>query len=90
MDSYDVIEHIGKTIDIAGAIVIAGGAVIAFAFAVIGLVRREAGVYRRFRELLGRTILLGLELLVAGDIIRTVAARPTRFNTPRSTTSSPM
>jgi uncharacterized membrane protein len=77
MNSYDVIEHIGKAFDVAGAIVIAGGAVIAFAFAIIGLARREADVYRRFRELLGRTILLGLELLVAGDIIRTVAAKPT-------------
>jgi len=37
--------------------------------AVIGLTRQEADVYRRLRERLGRTILLGLELLVAGDII---------------------
>jgi uncharacterized membrane protein len=77
MDFYDVIEKIGKTLDGAGVIVIVIGAVIAFAFAVIGLARREADVYRRFREMLGRTILLGLELLVAGDIIRTVAAKPT-------------
>ena len=33
-------------------------------------------VYRRFRQQLGQTILLGLELLVAGDIVRTVAASP--------------
>ena len=77
MDSFDVVENIGKTIDYAGVMVIVVGAVIAVAFAVIGLVHREADVYRRFRELLGRTILLGLELLVAGDIIRTVAAKPT-------------
>ena len=32
---------------------------------------------RRFRLQLGRAILLGLELLVAGDIVRTVAATPT-------------
>jgi len=77
MNFYDVIEKIGKTIDGAGVIVIVVGAVIAFAGAVIRLTRREADVYRRFRELLGRTILLGLELLVAGDIVRTVAAKPT-------------
>lgn len=77
MYSYDVIEKIGKTIDGAGVIVIAVGAVIAFAGAVIRFTRREADVYRRLRELLGRTILLGLELLVAGDIVRTVAAKPT-------------
>jgi len=34
-------------------------------------------VYLRFRQQLGQTILLGLELLVAGDIIRTVASQPT-------------
>lgn len=33
-------------------------------------------VYRPFRQQLGRSILLGLELLVAADIIRTVAVRP--------------
>ncbi len=36
-----------------------------------------AFVYRSFRQLLGRAILLGLELLVAADIIRTVAEHPT-------------
>jgi uncharacterized membrane protein len=34
-------------------------------------------VYRSYRQLLGRSILLGLELLVAADIIRTVAVTPT-------------
>ena len=77
MDFFDVVDKIGKTIDGAGVIVIVVGAVIAFAGAVIRLTRREADVYRRFRQLLGRTILLGLELLVAGDIVRTVAAKPT-------------
>jgi uncharacterized membrane protein len=77
MDFYGVIEKTGMTIDGAGVAVIGAGAVIAFALALIRLARREADVYRRFREMLGRTILLGLELLVAGDIIRTVAAKPT-------------
>jgi len=38
---------------------------------------RQPDVYRRFRRQLGRSILLGLELLVAADIIRTVAVTPT-------------
>nr|WP_239542522.1 DUF1622 domain-containing protein [Micromonospora terminaliae] len=33
--------------------------------------------YRSYRQGVGRAILLGLELLVAGDIIRTVAVSPT-------------
>ncbi|MEZ4236170.1 MAG: DUF1622 domain-containing protein [Myxococcota bacterium] len=35
------------------------------------------GAYRELRRGLGRAILLGLEFLVAGDIVRTVAIDPT-------------
>ena len=38
--------------------------------------RKAGDVYRVFREQLGRSILLGLEFLVAADIIRTVAITP--------------
>ncbi len=40
--------------------------------------RRAPGaeVYRRLRSFAGRTILLGLEVLVAADPIRTVAVEP--------------
>src|SRR5262245_29396391 len=69
----DVIEKIGMTIDAAGVVVIVAGAAIAF---VLTAVRRERDVYRRFRQQLGQAILLGLELLVAADIVRTVAASP--------------
>lgn len=36
--------------------------------------------YSAYRRSLGRAILLGLELLVAGDIIKTVAVAPTLQN----------
>ena len=42
-----------------------------------GCAAHEPSNYRRFRQQLGRSILLGLELLVAADIIRTVAVTPT-------------
>ena len=77
MDYNHVIETTGKAIDAAGVAVIVVGMVISAAIAVVGLGHREAGNYRRFRQQLGRTILLGLELLVAGDIVRTVASQPT-------------
>ena len=41
---------------------------------------RFAFVYRRYRERLGQAILLGLEFLVAGDIIGTVAVELTYRN----------
>ncbi len=37
-------------------------------------------MYRRTRSLLGRSILLGLEVLVAADLIRTVAVDPSLEN----------
>ena len=77
MHYRDIIESIGMAVDAAGVAVIVIGAAITFAVASARLARREVEVYRRLRESLGRTILLGLELLVAGDIIRTVAAKPT-------------
>jgi uncharacterized membrane protein len=39
--------------------------------------RRDPQSYADFRSGLGRSILLGLELLVGADIIRTVAVDPT-------------
>jgi len=36
------------------------------------LARRVEGPYRAYKELLGRSLLLALELLVAADVIRTV------------------
>jgi uncharacterized membrane protein len=77
MDYNHVIERIGEVIDAAGVAVIVLGAVISAGAAAIRLSRHEAGNYRRFRQQLGQTILLGLELLVAADIVRTVAAQPT-------------
>ena len=77
MDFNDVIEKIGMAIDGAGVAVIVIGAAIASVTAVTRLTRRENDVYRGFRQRLGQVILLGLELLVAGDIVRTVAAQPT-------------
>jgi uncharacterized membrane protein len=77
MDYNEAIDWIGKVIDAAGVAVIVIGMVISAAICAVGLVQHQDGTYPRFRQQLGRTILLGLELLVAGDIIRSVAAQPT-------------
>jgi uncharacterized membrane protein len=73
----EVIEGTGRAIDGIGVAVIAGGALLAL-FMTAGKFRREdGGAYDFFRRRLGRAILLGLEFLVAADIIRTVAVTPT-------------
>jgi uncharacterized membrane protein len=77
VDYNHVIEKIGEVIDGAGVAVIVVGMLISTGAAVVELRRHETGIYRHFRQQLGRTILLGLELLVVGDIVRTVAAQPT-------------
>jgi uncharacterized membrane protein len=77
MDYNHVIQRIGEIIDGAGVAVIAVGVVIAAGAAAFRLRHHESGTYSRFRQQLGQTILLGLELLVAADIVRTVAAEPT-------------
>ncbi|MFF2622568.1 DUF1622 domain-containing protein [Oerskovia jenensis] len=75
MTFAEVIEVVGKVVDAAGVAAIVVGAL--YATFLSATRRREGNVYRLFRRRLGRSILLGLELLVAADIIRTVAITPT-------------
>ena len=77
MTYNDVIDKIGMAIDAVGIAVIVIGGAMAFMTAASKPSRRDGDVYQRFRQQLSRAILLGLELLVAGDIVRTVAASPT-------------
>ncbi len=76
MDFQQVVELVGKTIDAVGVAVIVLGAIVATGIAALRLRRREPG-YQPYRRQIGRSILLGLEFLVAADIIRTVAVAPT-------------
>lgn len=77
---HQTIETLGTAGDFVGVLAIVVGALIATGFALRDLRRREPGTYRLFRRRLGRSILLGLEILVAADIIRTVAVAPTFQN----------
>ncbi|WP_374946472.1 DUF1622 domain-containing protein [Agreia sp.] len=77
MEFTDIIEIVGKVIDAAGVGAIVIGAVFASVIALSRLLRKQGAVYVPYRRALGRSILLGLELLVAADIIRTVAITPT-------------
>jgi uncharacterized membrane protein len=77
MSFYEVVELVGKTIDTVGITVIAAGGLLAAVNVFLRRRQRGGDAYRTFREQLGRSILLGLEFLVAADIIRTVAVSPT-------------
>lgn len=65
----------------AGAAVIIGGFIIGLWRAASLLRRRDAcGAYDAMRSGLGRAVLLGLEILVAADLIRTVVVDLTLLN----------
>jgi uncharacterized membrane protein len=72
------VHVISKGVEIAGVVVmLAGGFVASVAFVHGSLfVGGWPESFERFRANLGRSILLGLELLVAADIIRTIAIAP--------------
>ena len=77
MEFGEIISMVGEVIDIVGVLAIVIGVVYAILDAALRGLRRKSPVYDRFRRVLGRAILLGLELLVAADIIKTVAVTPT-------------
>ncbi len=78
VDVSPIVDAVGRILDLAGVLAILGGALLAtvvFLSRVRGAALFEP-VYRSYRQGLGRAILLGLEILVAADIIRTVAISP--------------
>ncbi|GAA1777613.1 DUF1622 domain-containing protein [Agromyces lapidis] len=77
MEFGQIITRAGEVIDVIGVIAIVVGVLYAMVDAAIRRIRHLGPVYERFRRVLGRGILIGLELLVAADIIRTVAVTPT-------------
>ncbi|MFI5501567.1 DUF1622 domain-containing protein [Nocardia asteroides] len=79
MEFTEIIETAGKALDGAGVAAIVLGALYGTVRFANALARRHDfdPAYREYRRGLGRAILLGLEFLVAADIIRTVAIAPT-------------
>jgi uncharacterized membrane protein len=79
VETQEIIFVISEVIDFAVVAVIALGALIGVIRCAQDLLRQERMVtaYSHLRTFLGRSLLLGLEFLVAGDIIKTVAIEPT-------------
>jgi uncharacterized membrane protein len=74
------IELLMRWIEAGGIAIIATGAVVATVIFLQGAAARRVPfdeLYGLYRRRLGQAILLGLELLVAADIIGTVAVEPT-------------
>jgi uncharacterized membrane protein len=77
-DFKDWVDAVSKVVDGVGVAIVVVGLLVASAMFLSRALRTDQfdPVYRSYRQGLGRAILLGLEFLVAGDIIRTVAVDP--------------
>jgi len=71
-------DQITQIVEFAGVVTILAGGIVATTHFLAGVrTRAFDDAYRSYRRNVGRAILLGLELLVAADIIGTVAVQPT-------------
>jgi uncharacterized membrane protein len=79
MDIKHTIELIGSAFELAGVAVLVIGSILAFVRSIVSLIQLRDGpaAYRHLRLYLGRSIVVGLELLIAADIVRSVAIDPT-------------
>lgn len=67
-----LIGQIGLVVEVLGVTLIVAGILRAVIWYGLGILREVADRYGDFRRDVGRSLLVGLEFLVAGDIIRTV------------------
>ena len=75
-----IMEIVGTSVDGVGVFIVAGGMVVATARLAVRRAHDTGNYYSLYRQDVGRAILLGLEFLIAGDIIRTVVVAPTLQN----------
>jgi uncharacterized membrane protein len=82
MTFAEVMEHVAQAFEALGALVLTIGTLSSFVQA--GLTWHRSGhvgqAYGPLRQALGGTLLLGLEILVAADLVRTIAVSPTVDN----------
>lgn len=79
MEPTAVFEAIGVAFEFAGVVAMAIGFLVAVVTALIVWRTSGSGVkaFRTLRETFGGVILLGLEILVAADLVKTVTSNPT-------------
>src|SRR5437667_10697934 len=73
-------DVVGTSVDAIGVFIVVAGAIVATARLVIHRAQSAGNYYSLYRQDVGRAILLGLEFLIAGDLIRTVVVAPTMQN----------
>jgi uncharacterized membrane protein len=79
MTFTEAMEHVAQAFEVIGAIVLLSGLFVSAGLGARTFLRQKDGTlaYRVLRQSFGGVILLGLEILVAADLVRTVAVQPT-------------
>ena len=82
MTYTEVMDHVAQGFEGLGVLVLAVGTLWAFVLAAVAWRRsgQARQAYALLRQALGGTLLLGLEILVAADLVRTIAVAPTLDN----------
>lgn len=78
--TYDeFVADVARGVEAVGALIMIVGGLWGLVAYVASMLRPAArqGAYQRLRLTLGRAILLGLEVLIVGDIVRTIIVDPT-------------
>src|SRR6516162_5273407 len=77
-----LMDHVAQGFEALGVVILAVGVIWSFVLAVVAGRRSgwSAKAYLVLRQSFGGTLLLGVEVLVAADLIRTVAVAPTLDN----------
>ena len=76
----EVIEMVAQGIEGLAVLLIVGGIIYSIGRYPFHRMQRVENAYKPFKEMIGKTLLLGLEFLIAADIIRTVTLDPTLYN----------
>jgi uncharacterized membrane protein len=78
MDQTEIIRAVSDVMDALGVAVVAIGVLWGLLLFIKNLFTNTSGdAYKVFRIQIVRSLMLGLDILVAGDVIRTVAISPT-------------
>lgn len=73
----EIISFAAKALEIIGISIIVIGVVISLVYYLYQTIQKQENCYKTVRRKMGKSILLGLEVLVAADIIATVVTEPT-------------
>src|SRR6476619_7608211 len=82
MTFTEVMDNVAKAFEGLGAAVLVLGLLLSLGVSARDWLRTRQGrvAYRTLKETFGGVLLLGLEILVAADLVRTVAVEPTLEN----------